>query len=117
MGDVRSSLFTGDDDVLDIKAFQPKKPKRQDETVTKSAAAKAGFTSREPKNPPAVAVPVPRPPQRRHRTGRNAQFNLKAKPETITAFCEIADSQGWVLGEALEKAVELMAREFGKKKS
>lgn len=49
---------------------------------------------------------------RRRRTGRNAQFNLKAKPETIEAYCAIADAQGWGLGETLEKAVELLEQEY-----
>lgn len=52
--------------------------------------------------------------QRRHRTGRNAQLNLKAKPETIAEFTAIADAQGWVLGEAFEKAVELLRSKHGK---
>jgi hypothetical protein len=49
---------------------------------------------------------------RRRRTGRNAQFNLKAQPETIAAFCAIADRQGWGLGETLEQAVALLEREY-----
>ncbi|MEM9234900.1 MAG: stability/partitioning determinant, partial [Pseudomonadota bacterium] len=59
--------------------------------------------------------PAPKPrQQRRRRTGRNAQFNIKAKPETIEAFCAIADAQGWGIGETLEKAVELLEREYSK---
>jgi hypothetical protein len=49
---------------------------------------------------------------RRRRTGRNAQFNLKARPETIEAFCAVADLNGWGLGETLEKAVALLQREY-----
>ncbi len=48
-------------------------------------------------------------------TGRNVQFNLKATAETIAGFCAIADAQGWVLGEALEKAVELLGEKYGAK--
>lgn len=115
MGDVRTNLFAGDDnDVLDLAQFQPKKPERQNEAVTKQAAAKAGFVSREPKTAP-VAIPAKPAQQRRHRTGRNAQFNLKAKPETIAEFAAIADAQGWVFGEALEKAVELLAQKYSPK--
>ena len=50
---------------------------------------------------------------RRRRTGRNAQFNLKARPETIEQFCAVADAQGWGLGETLEQAVVLLERAFG----
>jgi hypothetical protein len=52
-------------------------------------------------------------PLRRRRTGRNAQFNLKARPETIAAFCAVADARGWGLGETLEQAVALLQREHG----
>lgn len=113
MGDVRASIFDADQD--DLAAFQPRKPDRQNVAVTKKAAEESGFKSREPqvvpKTPP-VPEPV-RPTQRRHRTGRNAQFNLKAKPETIADFIAIADAQGWVFGEALEQAVELLKAKYG----
>lgn len=83
------------------------RPKKAD---TAEAAAAAGFKSREPQ---VVVNGVGQgDTPRRRRTGRNAQFNLKAKPETIGTFCAIADRQGWGLGETLEKAVELLAREY-----
>lgn len=69
---------------------------------TRQVAEAAGFRSREPGTTPAQ--------QRRRRTGRNAQFNLKAKPETIALFCQIADEQGWGLGEAFEHATALLAQ-------
>lgn len=86
--------------------------------VTEKAAAAAGFRSREPQPetvaPVAPAAPVARAEApRRRRTGRNAQFNLKARPETIETFCAIADTQGWGLGETLERAVTLLQREYG----
>jgi hypothetical protein len=38
----------------------------------------------------ASRVPaVMRPPQRRHRTGRNAQLNFKVTPETLAQFTAI----------------------------
>lgn len=52
---------------------------------------------------------------RRRRTGRNAQINLKARPETIEAFTAIADRQGWGLGETLEHAVALLAKQYSAK--
>lgn len=76
---------------------------------TRKAAAAAGFKSREPQlEPERAGEGAPR----RRRTGRNAQFNLKARPETIEAFCAIADRQGWGLGETLEQAVVLLEREY-----
>ena len=79
-------------------------------TGTREAAAAAGFRSREPQPEPERAGEAP--PLRRRRTGRNAQFNLKARPETIAAFCAVADLQGWGLGETLEQAVALLEREY-----
>lgn len=79
-------------------------------TESTKAAEVSGFRSREPKVP-ALATKPSEPPRRR-RTGRNAQFNLKARPETIEAYCAIADSQGWGLGETLEYAVALLEREY-----
>ena len=76
--------------------------------AVQAAAGAAGFRSREPVAPPPVAEERP---IRRRRTGRNVQFNLKARAETIEAFCQIADTQDWGLGETLERAVALMQRE------
>ena len=61
----------------------------------------------------APGEPSERQQLRRRRTGRNVQFNLKARPETIDAYCEVADAMGWGLGETLEYAVVLLQREFG----
>ena len=85
---------------------KPLKPKPEPE-VTRKVATEAGFQSREP------AAEEPKRPQRRRRTGRNVQFNIKAKPETIDAFCAVADGQGWGLGETLEYAVELLEARYG----
>ena len=71
-----------------------------------------GFRSREPKGAASVEDAKAEQTQRRRRTGRNAQINLKAKPETIESFCAIADQQGWGLGETLEYAVAILKREY-----
>jgi len=96
---------------FDPAEWQAEPTKPQEMVGRAPAAIKAaevvGFQSRE-----AMPAPAPRKEQRRRRTGRNAQFNLKVKPETIDAFCEIADRKGWGLGETLEHAVELLNREF-----
>lgn len=46
--------------------------------------------------------------QRRRRTGRNLQFNIKTTPEVIATFCQIADADSWALGETLERAIDLL---------
>jgi hypothetical protein len=109
MGDVRTNLFAGTEDVLDLAQFQPAKPKRQPEAVAKQAAEKTGFVSREAKPAPVK----PKPVQRRRRTGRNAQFNIKTTPAAIDDFTAIADAEGWGFGEAFEKAVELLRGTYG----
>lgn len=67
-----------------------------------------GFRSREPKSVGIDHVRETSAPVRRRRTGRNAQINLKARPDTIEAYCAIADRMGWGLGETLEQAVALL---------
>ena len=108
----RASLgFTDEIDSFNPEDWKTKPEKtarrRPEPEVTRKAASETGFTSRE------AASPAPVPKQRRRRTGRNAQFNIKARPETIDAFCAVADGQGWGLGETLEKAVALLEKEYG----
>lgn len=130
MGKERANL--GFDDALetfdpsDWAVGSPTKG-RPDSTLARQSAEATGFRSREAKSTEPVAVPVPAQvvpstapsaapsragAPRRRRTGRNAQFNLKARPETIQSFCAIADSKGWGLGETLEHAVALLEREY-----
>ena len=107
MGEERADLGFGDElKNFDPDDWAPKARKAADDRAAPEAARKAasetGFQSREATNPQA--------PQRRRRTGRNVQFNIKSRPETIAAFCAIADGQGWGLGETLEHAVALLER-------
>jgi len=81
--------------------------------ASRRVAEDLGFRSREVVPPPAGGVGEAKPVRRR-RTGRNAQFNLKARPDTIEDFCAVADANGWGLGETLEYAVSLLQREYGK---
>lgn len=117
MSGERASIF-GDDD-LDISGFAPKPPEK---TTAKPAAKReqvravseaASFRSREPKPAP---VSPPKREQRRYRTGRNAQLNIKIRPETLEEFYAIVDRQGWVQGEAFERAIEALKRELASQK-
>lgn len=109
----RPNLGFGDElDSFNPSEWQPKPARKAPPEAAREAASASGFKSREAK--PAVAPQsTPKTQQRRRRTGRSAQFNLKAKPETIEAFCTVADAQGWGLGETLEYAVELLKKEYG----
>lgn len=113
-GKTRASIFDADDE-LDVSGFAPKAapdsgaPTPEQVRVVSEAAH---FRSREPAKPQPPHQPVQeqqlvsakRQP-RRHRTGRNVQFNVKAAQDTVDAFYEISDRNGWVLGETLEKAL------------
>lgn len=111
----RASIFDGDDD-FDLSEFTPRpkaaKP-RADKEALREVAEKKGFVSREPTAPKAVkaatpppAPPAPEPmPQRRYRTGRNRQLNLKVSDDVMRRFYALADSQDLILGEAFEQAV------------
>lgn len=110
MSGTRASIF-GDDE-LDVSGFAPKVgPDRSAppaDQVRKVGEA-SNFPSREATKPPAeTSKRMPR----RHRTGRNVQFNVKASKETVDAFYAISDSHGWVLGETLEKALAVLQREL-----
>ena len=111
----RASLGFGDElENFDPAAFaKPKrtasdKPKPEE---AKKAADAAGFRSREPVK--VATIPEePVAPVRRRRTGRNVQFNIKTKAETIEAFTRIADANGWGLGETFERATKLLEQEL-----
>ena len=109
----RASPFDQSDD-LDISGFAPKpvpKPAARPEAVRAISEA-AQFQSREPA--PKSSIPDLRGKRetRRYRTGRNVQLNIKARTEAIDAFYDIADKQGWVLGETFERAINALKREL-----
>ncbi|WP_159718489.1 stability/partitioning determinant [Geminicoccus flavidas] len=117
-GGGRASIF-GDDD-FDLSDFQPRPPahKAAPPEEVRAISERASFRSREPKPaaPAAPAAPPAEAParraQRRHRTGRNAQLNIKVRPETLNAFHALVDRHGWVQGEAFERAIAALEREL-----
>ncbi|MBE9640438.1 stability/partitioning determinant [Salipiger mangrovisoli] len=131
-GRERADLGFGSElDDFDPENWQPQpRPAPQSDPNLRKLAEASGFRSREAAVPVSagqgapVAGPAAVPsraevaeapaPLRRRRTGRNQQFNLKARPETIEAYCRIADAQGWGLGETLEQAVALLEERFGR---
>jgi hypothetical protein len=98
----------GDD--IDLSTFTPapsKRPKVEKEAV-REVSEQNNFPSRAPERakPPAQA----KAPQRRRRTGRNVQFNIKATPTTIARFTAIADQHQLVFGELLDLALDAFER-------
>lgn len=109
----RAGVFDSAGD-FDIAGFTPKKPKAGSSEVATDAlravSEASSFQSREP-----TAARPEQPPKReprRYRTGRNVQLNVKVSAETLASFHALADSQGWVLGETLERAVGALEREI-----
>lgn len=113
----RASIFGSDDD-FDVSGFMPKpaeRPAAKPEQV-RAVSEAASFRSREPKGPPAVGAAPPKREQRRYRTGRNAQLNIKIRPETLEDFYALVDRHGWVQGEAFERAIEALKRELDRQR-
>lgn len=110
----RASIFDDETDQdLDLSGFEPKqghggRPAESPERVRALAEAN-DFPSRAPARPP---LPV----RRGRRTGRNMQVNIKATQETLNLFYRLTDSQGWVLGETLERALGALERELASQK-
>ncbi len=96
-------------DILDLSGFKPTPASRPDKANVAESAAKAQFKSRESRPEPVPAT-APARTQRRHRTGRSAQLNLKLRQSTIDSFYSVADANGWTLGEAFENAVALLEK-------
>jgi hypothetical protein len=107
----RIGLFEDAED-FDVSAFTPKKAVKGVEPPSEAVRAvseSVNFQSREP-------VQAVKKAQRRRRTGRNLQLNLKVGAKTLESFYEITDRQGWVLGETLERAVAALQRELAAQK-
>jgi hypothetical protein len=110
----RASIFAEDD--LDVSGFAPKTGADQSAPPAievKAVAEAARFRSREPGKP--VAKEPPKREPRRYRTGRSVQFNVKASQQTIDGFYAVADQQGWVLGETLERALDALLQKLDEK--
>jgi len=113
----RASIFDTEPD-FDVSGFSPKKEERGGEAspaIVRAVSEAAKFPSREPV---AMTIPASEEPDpsrrepRRYRTGRNVQLNLKVRAKTVESFYKLADQNGWVLGETLERAVEALSREL-----
>lgn len=97
----------------DLGGFAPApraQPRPKTAALPPETAEAMGFPSREATATPPTASEAPRPQQqRRHRTGRSAQINIKATPETIAAFQAWADRQGLSIAEAFELATKKLS--------
>jgi hypothetical protein len=94
-----------------VSGFAPKSGREPSDVpaeLVRAIAEASCFPSRAAKASPQ---PARRPP-RIHRTGRTMQFNARTTPQTVEALYAIADQQGWLVGETLERALAALQREL-----
>ena len=106
----RTSIF---DQSLDVTDFAPK-PVATDLPQAQAIDATAGkkFKSREANRsvdlPPTVDQPFTKRIPMVFRTGRDTVLSVKLRRETIDAFYQIAQEEGWKAGETFEQALEAL---------
>ena len=106
----RTSIF---DQSLDVTDFAPK-PAAADRPQAQAIDATAGkrFKSREAQPPEDLPSIVDRRSTKRKpmvfRTGRDTVLSVKLRRETIDAFYQIAQEEGWKAGETFEHALEAL---------
>lgn len=102
-------------DVENLPAFgtKPKAatatPREQTERIEQIAET-ANFPSRQPARTPVTRAPGK---QRRYKTGRNQQINIKATPQVIERLYKMADAKRVPLGELLEQALNALEKSVG----
>jgi hypothetical protein len=110
----RASIFDDEaDQDLDLSSFEPKDAQDKRHAESPERVRALAEANNFPSRAPARLQPAVR---RGRRTGRNMQLNIKATQETVELFYRLTDSQGWVLGETLERALSALEREFASKK-
>jgi hypothetical protein len=108
----RANIFE-DAAELDIDSFKPETASAPEPDLAKLKVISetSNFPSRQAK-PLQAPTPIKRE-QRRHRTGRNVQLNIKATQAAIDEFNALCQEQNWVTGEALERMLAAIRREIG----
>lgn len=96
-----------EDDFPDLSEFGPSQAKP---TAPKEAVRRASEEMNFPSRQSVTAQPEPKKQQRRRRTGRNVQLNMKVTQETMDRFTQLADAEGEVFGGLLEKMLDVYER-------
>lgn len=91
----------GPADDLGAGDFQPRPIARPDPAAARRVAEEGGYTG-------GTTTRAPADTQRRYRTGRTAQLNLKVSPENRARFAAIADAAGVSMNELFERALDLL---------
>jgi hypothetical protein len=92
-------------DLGDLSDFAPSASRKPTATAAavREVAEANNFTSRQPAKPKTPKAPAM---QRRRRTGRNVQFNIKTTAPAIERFTGFADKGGLVFGELFERMMD-----------
>jgi hypothetical protein len=114
----RVGLFDDEKD-FDVVGFAPKKQTNIQSgpatEVIRAISEASDFRSREPVTPvKADSTTIAKRKPRLHRTGRNLQFNVKLRADTVESFYEVANRQEWTMGETVERALAALKRELGR---
>jgi hypothetical protein len=96
---------------IDLSGFEPTLPIKP--KVEQAVVCQVSEANNFPSRVPAQKLKPPPRQARRWRTGRNAQFNIKATPETISRFTALADKNKLVLGELLDRALDAFEQATG----
>lgn len=91
----------GPDDEVGAGEFQPRPISRPDPDAARRVAEEGGYTS-------GASTKRPGDSQRRYRTGRTEQLNLKITPQTKARFQHLADQAGVSMNELFERAVQAL---------
>lgn len=116
----RVSLF-GDIPEIDLSGFTTKPrpdPKAPSLEEVRAISEAANFPSREAA--PARQKPPENRRDRRYRTGRNVQLNIKVTEKSHADFYAIVDAHAheeWTLGYTFERAIAALKRELTKEVS
>jgi hypothetical protein len=94
----------------DLSDLAPRERPAVPREVVDQVAKDAGFPSRQ-----APAEAPPKREQRRRRTARSEQFNIKARQADIDRFYAMADAADVTLGELLKRALDALETEQGGK--
>jgi hypothetical protein len=85
---------------------QIKKSVENEKELIDRIAEDNNFPSRQATHKEDTVLIAPVKQQRRYRTGRNQQLNIKATEQTINKFYHLADKENITLGELLERALD-----------
>lgn len=96
-------------DVDELPSFEAKpKPAKP---VVREQIDRIAETNNFPSRQPPASAPQVRPrSNRRWKTGRNQQINIKATAQTIERFYKMADSKRVPHGELLEQALNALEK-------